>query len=448
MAFKCINESPCFDPENPFQNLSSEDNDGPVFIVLSPGNWFTPPPPLGSNFRNTSVGGVTTRPQTNPDGTRNTVGTTTIDAHNTEIETLVSQWGTPPGTPQPDNPDGTPPGTPPVTPPNPFGTPQGVDGVPPAVPPNVPPIVPQVFPSAHFNTPQSVTVTCPDGLPFTISIPAGIIEGLSQAEANAAVISYIEQNIVSFRFCLSDAIFTGCVGNHLSRTITVSGGVPPFDFTADSLPPGLELIPTGDTTCEIVGTPTAAGSQNFVVRATDLFGNFMEKVYPSHFIAFAQSSLPDGVFQQAYNSTLTGLGTVFPAFEIIAGALPAGLGLSITGTISGAPIDIGTFFFTVKMTDQDNSTCEKLYSITVTNPATPCLTNSGTLTRAQIGIPYSVTLTPATPPDAGMQYQFTIASGGLPAGLVLHGTTGVIDGTPTGNPATASFCIQVDQIPL
>src|SRR5262249_21476500 len=57
------------------------------------------------------------------------------------------------------------------------------------------------------------------------------------------------------------------VGQNYSLTITTEGGTAPFTFalTAGSLPAGVTLSPTG----VLSGTPTADGTFNFTVTATD-----------------------------------------------------------------------------------------------------------------------------------------------------------------------------------
>jgi len=61
------------------------------------------------------------------------------------------------------------------------------------------------------------------------------------------------------------------IGTPYSKTITATGGTPPYTFTVSSgaLPPGLSLNPT---TGVISGTPTTAGTFNFTIIATDANG--------------------------------------------------------------------------------------------------------------------------------------------------------------------------------
>jgi len=63
----------------------------------------------------------------------------------------------------------------------------------------------------------------------------------------------------------------GTVGSSYSQTITASGGTAPYTFTvtSGSLPAGLSLATDGT----LSGSPTAGGTSNFTVTATDGSGN-------------------------------------------------------------------------------------------------------------------------------------------------------------------------------
>src|SRR5207253_698788 len=69
---------------------------------------------------------------------------------------------------------------------------------------------------------------------------------------------------------MSASVPDGTVTVPYNFTITASGGTGPYTFylTSGSLPPGLSM----DTSGNITGTPTFAGSFDFTVQATDVNG--------------------------------------------------------------------------------------------------------------------------------------------------------------------------------
>jgi uncharacterized repeat protein (TIGR02543 family) len=76
-------------------------------------------------------------------------------------------------------------------------------------------------------------------------------------------------------------------------------------------------------------------------------------------------TLPNGVVNTAYSQTLAATGAAPITWSIDSGALPAGLTLSGTGTISGTPTTPGTSDFTVKAANAEGNDTKPL-SITVT----------------------------------------------------------------------------------
>jgi hypothetical protein len=111
------------------------------------------------------------------------------------------------------------------------------------------------------------------------------------------------------------------------------------------------------------------------------------------------------------------------------GSLPPGLSLGqITGVISGTPILVGVYNFTVQLTDSTQLTVtSQPLRITVV-PGPLRVVTTGDLTRGGVGTSYFVTLAGA---GGLVPYAWSLASGALPAGLSLNQNSGVISGTPT-----------------
>jgi uncharacterized protein YhjY with autotransporter beta-barrel domain len=170
----------------------------------------------------------------------------------------------------------------------------------------------------------------------------------------------------------------GTVAAAYSQTVTASGGVAPYTFavTAGTLPTGLTLSPTG----ALSGTPTAGGTFNFTVTATD------SSPFPGPFsgsqaytvtiapptITLPPTALAGGTLGAAYSSAITPAsgGTAPYAYAVTAGALPGGLTLNAsTGAITGTPSALGTFNFSITATDSSTGTgpytATQAYAITV-----------------------------------------------------------------------------------
>jgi Putative Ig domain len=131
------------------------------------------------------------------------------------------------------------------------------------------------------------------------------------------------------------------------------------------------------------------------------------------------------------------------SWSISAGTLPTGLTLAAsTGVISGTPTLIGSYTFTIKVTDNAAITATKQFTIVVQNSLS---ITTASLDDGQTGQAY---LTPvggaeqlAATGGRGA-YTWQLTSGSLPAGLSLASATGIISGTPTVI-GTSTFTVKV-----
>lgn len=229
-------------------------------------------------------------------------------------------------------------------------------------PPNQPPILPPNPPAGrlYFNEPQAYTVYCPDGSPFTFTVPAGWFVAATRFAANQAAFNFAKAQAKRRRMCLPDINSSACLNEAYSATFDVQGGLSPFSFSITSgvLPTGLLLTPTSDTSAVIAGTPTVEGNFTFVVRVDDNYGGYMEKTYSICVILVGPATLPDATVGTAYSASLTVTSCANPnqSWQVVAGALPGGLTIDEqTGIISGTPTGpTGTVNFTIRF--QDNAT--------------------------------------------------------------------------------------------
>ena len=144
-----------------------------------------------------------------------------------------------------------------------------------------------------------------------------------------------------------------------TTTLRATGGSGALTWTAEGLPPGLVLSPSG----ELSGTPTESGAFTVTVTVTDEAGETAEAVLslgigvPAPLIGTAD--VPLGTERTAFRGSVSANGGTGPyAWSITGGALPAGLSLSPEGEISGVPDAAGTFTVTVTVTDAQGETAD------------------------------------------------------------------------------------------
>jgi Putative Ig domain/PKD domain len=223
--------------------------------------------------------------------------------------------------------------------------------------------------------------------------------------------------------------------------VAATGGTLPYTFTATGLPAGLSISAAG----AITGTPSGpAGTSTATITVTDstnptLTATANLQIVIGQGVAITTTSLPPGIVGVPYSAPLvTATGGTAP-YTFTATGLPAGLSISAAGQIAGTPIGpAGTSSGVITVTDSTNPThltATATLSIVISPP--PLQITPPSLPNGNVGIFYStpVTATGGTPP-------LTFSASGLPAGLAIAPSTGVISGTPqvTG---TSLFSISV-----
>lgn len=143
-------------------------------------------------------------------------------------------------------------------------------------------------------------------------------------------------------------------------------------------------------------------------------------------LGVATTELPAATVGVPYQGQLQasgGDGT--PTWELAAGSLPAGLTMSTGGTVTGVPARAGAATFTVRArSGRQVVTGEVRLAVDFA----PLVVTTSTLPAAVLGRGYSQLLN-ALGGDTAMTVQWSLASGALPAGVVL-GPAGTLTGTP------------------
>jgi hypothetical protein len=152
------------------------------------------------------------------------------------------------------------------------------------------------------------------------------------------------------------------------------------------------------------------------------------------------SALPSGTVNVGYRATLAATGGTAPyIWSVTSGSLPRGLSLSSTGVVSGTPSSAGSSTVTIQVTDAGTIAGKgALTAAIVISDGSVAIATPSPLVQGMLNVAYTSTLT-AT--GGTLPYTWSVASGGLPAGVTLS-KAGVISGTPTAY-GTNSFTVQV-----
>ena len=278
------------------------------------------------------------------------------------------------------------------------------------------------------NTPTSFSAT---GLPggLSVSTSAGKITGTPTTAATSSVTIGARNSsgtgTATLKLTINPATpvitsaktASGQTGVAFSYQITASN--TPTSFNATGLPAGLSV---STSTGLITGTPTAGATSTVTISATNAGGT-----------GSATLTLTVTLSKPVITSATTATGQVGVAFtyqitasntptSFSATGLPAGLSVSSsTGKITGTPTAAATSSVTIGATNATGTGSATLM-LTI-NPVTPVISSAKTAS-GQTGVAFSYQITASNTPTS-------FNATGLPAGLNVSTSTGLITGTPT-----------------
>lgn len=286
--------------------------------------------------------------------------------------------------------------------------------------------------------------TLPVGLTLSTS---GVLSGVPSSASSAQVTVQVTDGLQTSRTIQvtfdigSYAITSGpTLPNAVATlpyetTLAVQGGTGPFEWelVGGSLPSGLTLQSNG----VISGTSTVAETTAATIQVTDannLSTTAVLQITAVNLIITTPSTLPGAVLNVPYSLTLTASGGVDPfGYDVTGGVLPAGIIMNGSGQISGTPTVVGNFNFTVTVTDAGMVSSQRSFTLVVHETYQVPVLQSVAMPVGGVGSPYTHTL-------SALNYPKTFAVSGLPAGLKLNASTGVISGRPS---VPGVFAIQV-----
>ena len=227
-------------------------------------------------------------------------------------------------------------------------------------------------------------------------------------------------------------------GLSYQAVLSASGGTAPYSFslnTGSTLPPGMNLSSNGSFT----GTPSAAGQYTFTLKVTDGLSQTATRTFAFKVTlnsVLVQGSLAAGTYGVAYSAGFDASGGALPyTYTVTSGALPAGITLSSSGSLSGTPTTFGTFTFWVNAVDKYGATGTYPFTLVIAPPS--IVMTPDDLFAATSGLFYSVTMAASGGLGA---YTYAVSTGALPAGLVLS-ANGTLSGIPNAAPGLYSFTV-------
>ncbi len=253
------------------------------------------------------------------------------------------------------------------------------------------------------GTPTSVGVS---------TVTLGATNGIGTGNANLTLTITLGAPAIT-----SSGSAGGTAGTPFSYQITATNS--PTSFSATGLPTGLTV---NTSTGLISGTPSSGGTSTVTLGATNATGSGSALLTLTITVAapvITSSATAGGTTGTAfsYQITATNSPTSFSAT-----GLPAGLTVNTsTGLISGTPSAAGISSVTLGATNA-TGTGNKTLTLTIT-AAAPVITSSATASgTAGSAFTYQITAT-----NAPTSFSAT----GLPAGLTVNTSTGLISGTPS-----------------
>jgi len=291
--------------------------------------------------------------------------------------------------------------------------------------------------------------------PYTYSLSGSLPYGLS-LDTSTGTISGNTIDTGTFDFTISSTDVNGCFGSNqyefvlaccptlmwessilepcivtipYSASFTASGGTPPYEYYQydGQVPDNLTLNLDGS----ITGTPITLQTSSFTVGVIDSIGctgYLTSSIVVTMNPLLIGGILPDDFIEDpSYSAVISASGGMGGYnFSVTDGSTPDGITVNSDGTVTGMPVAVGKFNFTVTVTDSYSNMASGSFQINIL-PITLSLDN--TLPTGSVGYIYNGLIIAS----GGLEpYTYSVTSISQPPdGLIVNS-----DGTVTGIPTT------------
>lgn len=238
-------------------------------------------------------------------------------------------------------------------------------------------------------------------------------------------------NVVAVTAPSAQSTFQGTAATPVTATATDSDpNAATFSWSATGLPAGITIDAATGT---MSGTPTTKGTYTVTLGASDTAGAYGSASFTwtitGNTVTVAKPANRTGTKGMAitpFTPTATDSNAAFTTFTWSATGLPAGLAISAsTGTITGTPTGTGTSTVTLKATDSTGASGTASFSWTISSTTvTVAVPAAQTTLKSTTISPLAMSATDSNPAITA----FTWSASGLPTGLTINASTGVISG--------------------
>lgn len=265
-------------------------------------------------------------------------------------------------------------------------------------------IAPPLTTDTFFNVGNLITYRGTLSQGICLSEATSVAQGLTVATIPAQTVNY---------------------GATISIPVLVAGGIAPYTISVGNLPMGVSL-----DGANIVGPATTAGTSSLTVSVNDSNGQSSYQtvsftVTPPPAIVLGTDNVPtSGQVGSGYTGSVSASGG-YGSLTWSGSGLPTGVTLSSGGALSGTPGTAGTYNAVLTVTDGSGQSKAIAKTITI-NPPPAIVLGTTNLPKGLAGSAYSGSV-----PASGGVGALSWSATGLPAGLTVSTTTGVVTGTPT-----------------